>query len=194
MHYYHFLAQQKDLGGVAGVTSKQIAKVLHLDSSLVRKDLAEIGVHGYPGKGFSVLDVMDAIRMHLGLNRNLRAVIVGAGRLGGALASYRGFGKYGIEICAVFDNAPHKIELTLAGYQIQHVRELPVIVKQMGVLIGIITVPSESAQEAAHGLVDAGVKAIWNFASTDIEVPKGTVVRQEHLSVGLCALAYQIRS
>lgn len=96
MHYYHLVAEQIESHATGYVSSAQIAMLLDMDDTLVRKDLAAIGVRGRPRVGFSTKGLMDAIRETLGFNESYKAVIVGAGRLGGAIASYAGFGKYGV--------------------------------------------------------------------------------------------------
>ncbi|HOX38534.1 MAG TPA: redox-sensing transcriptional repressor Rex [Candidatus Brocadiia bacterium] len=193
MHYYHFIASLSNNTAGDSVTSTQIARLMHIDDSLVRKDLAEIGVRGHSGHGFRCEDVLEAIRRTLGFSKRLRAVIIGAGRLGGALASYGSFQQYGVEICGVFDIAPHKVRLMFGGYQIQPMTSLPIVVKQMGVCIAILTVPPEAAQDAANRALDAGVRGIWNFSNASLEVPEGVVVRNEHMSIGLAELGYRLR-
>jgi redox-sensing transcriptional repressor len=164
-----------------------------MDDTLVRKDLAEIGVRGLPRVGFRVVEVVNAIRELLDFNHKTRAVIIGMGRLGSAFASYAGFARYGLEVCGLFDNDPIKIGLMTNGLVVLPVARLPLVVGGKGVGIAMITVPPEAAQDVADLAVSAGIKAIWNFASARIAVPDTVFVRHEHIAVGLAELRYNLR-
>ena len=192
MHYYHFLLGEPGGAMPDTVTSTQIAQLVHMDDTLVRKDLAAIGVRGHPRVGFRSAEVLSAIRGVLGFNAAFRAVVIGAGRLGSALVSYPGFAALGMEIVGLFDNAPQKAGLTLGRYPVQTMPSLPTVVRNCEVSLAIITVPPRAAQDVADQAVAAGVKAIWNFASTNLTAPDGVFVRHEHISVGLAELSYQL--
>jgi len=194
MHYYHFIANRQDRNPDDTFTSAQVAESAGMDGSLVRKDLAAINIRGCSGRGFRTDESLEAIRYILGFDEILRAVIIGAGRLGGALASYHSFTDYGVEICGLFDIAPHKTGLTIGAFEVRHVSSLPNIVRQMSASIAILTVPPEAAQESADNAVAAGIRGIWNFAGTRLELPKDVCVRHEHISVGLAELGYKLRN
>ncbi|MDZ4861505.1 MAG: redox-sensing transcriptional repressor Rex [Candidatus Hydrogenedentes bacterium] len=193
MHYYHLVAEQIEINASGYVSSAQIAHLLDMDDTLVRKDLAAIGVRGRPRVGFSTNGLMDAVRETLGFNEHYNAVIVGAGRLGGAIASYAGFGKYGLDVVALFDSDPARVGDVLRGIPVEHVDRMEEVIKQHGVRSAVITVPAEAAQPLADRLVASGVRAIWNFAPTSLVVPPGVFVRHEHISVGLAELAYYLK-
>ena len=193
MHYYHFISERFVEEDSATVTSDEVAKLVHMDATVVRKDLAAIGVRGMPRVGFRAGDVLAAISELLGFNESCKAILVGVGRLGSAMASYHGFAPYGLEICGLFDSDPTKVGLIGGGKVVLHVRRIASVVQKHDVRLAILTVPREAAQEMADCVVEAGVKAIWNFASTSISVPEGVVVRHEHISVGFAELRYLLK-
>ena len=193
MHYYHLVAEQIETQASGHVSSAQIADLLDMDDTLVRKDLAAIGVRGRPRVGFSTRELMDSIRETLGFNGRYKSVIVGAGRLGGAIASYGGFEKYGLDIAALFDADPLRVGETLGGVPVRSIESLETVVRENDVHLAVLTVPAEAAQPLADRLVEAGVRAIWNFAPTSLVLPHTVFVRHEHISVGLAELAYYLK-
>lgn len=192
MHYYHFLTQQEETAGSTTFTSTQIAQMVHMDDTLVRKDLAAIGVRGMPRVGFNSSEVLAGIRKALGFDEEVRAVIIGAGRLGGAFASYAGFGPHGLEVCGLFDIAPQKAGLSIGRFRVEPMTCLPAAVREHDISIAILAVPETAAQEVAGQAVAAGIRGIWNFASTNLVVPEDVFVRHEHISVGLAELRYNL--
>lgn len=192
VHYYHFLGEHMQ-PSARTVSSKRLADLLNMDDTQVRKDLAAIGVRGCPRVGYRSADVMSAIRDVLGFDRTYRAVLIGAGRLGGALAAYRGFVKYGLYIVALFDREPVKAGTTVGGHFVYSTDDLESVIRRNGARLAILTVPGDAAQELADRVVKAGVRAIWNFAPTTLVVPPGVVVRHEHIVVGLAELASHLQ-
>ncbi len=193
VHYYHFLSDRLEQGNGETVTSTEIAALVNMDDTLVRKDLAAVGVRGLPRVGFKAAEVVSAIRELLAFDHKTRAIIIGMGRLGGAFASYAGFARYGLEVCGLFDSDPIKVGLMSGGLVVLPINRLPLVVGGKGVGIAMLTVPPEAAQEVADLAVSAGIKAIWNFASTNVTVPEGVCVRHEHIAVGLAELSYNLR-
>lgn len=191
--YYHVLREQSETGDKHAVSSAVLASLVGVDDTQVRKDLALIGVRGCPRVGYKVNEVVEAIRDILGFDQTHRAVIVGAGRLGGALASYPGFSAYGLEIVALFDNSPAKIGTMVGCQQVRPLDDLERIVKRSSVDIAVLTVPAGVAPELAVRLAHAGVQAIWNFAPTRFAVPEGVSVRHEQISGGLAELTHHLR-
>jgi redox-sensing transcriptional repressor len=192
MHYYQFVNDRLDTAG-STVTSGEIAELVQMDDTLVRKDLAALGVRGQPRVGFNVADVLAAIREVLGFDEALRAVLVGVGQLGGAIASYPGFARYGLDICGIFDSDPDKIGQLRGRQVILPMGRLPIVVRGRGVSTAILTVPSEATQEAADQVIRAGVKAIWNFGNMKLKAPEDVYVRHEHISTGLADLSYHLK-
>ncbi len=193
MHYYHLVGEQIPDRASGWVSSAHIAQLLDMDDTLVRKDLAAIGVRGRPRVGFSSAELKGRIREVLGFNEMYKAVIVGAGRLGGAIVSYAGFAKYGLFIAALFDGDESRVGEVMGGVLVQSLDNLESVIQRHDVHMAIVTVPAEAAQQTADRLVAAGIRAIWNFAPTNLSVPEGVFVRHEHISVGLAELAYYLK-
>ena len=194
MHYYHCLHEYCGAEQETVISSTQLAGMLSLDDSQIRKDLAAIGVKGHCHVGFGVREVMETIRRVVGVAQRHPAVVVGAGRLGGALASYRGFADYGLAVVALFDHDPAKIGLIIGGHVVQPVDQLERILQAAHVRLGILTVPAEAAQECALRLVHAGVKVLWNFSPARLSLGAHVFVRHEHLFVGLGQLFYHLKT
>ncbi len=192
VRYCHFMQDRKASENLETISSAQIAEYAELDESQVRKDLAAIGVRGTPRVGYRTHEVIAAIRDRLGFDEPYRAVLVGAGRLGGAIVSYPGFHKYGLRIVAIFDDDPRKAGSVVSGLVVQPIGRLGEFVRRENVELGILTVPRDSAQIVATRMCDLGIRAIWNFAPTWITVPEHVHVRHEHLTIGLAELAYQL--
>jgi len=190
--YYHYLTQHRDPSGKS-VSSAELADFLEIDATQVRKDLAAAGIRGRQRVGYSVKTVTRKIRSLLGLDRPRNAVIVGAGRLGGAISEYRGFTDYGIRFVAFFDRDPRKKGTKIGGKPVYECKDIPRIVRKRKVELGVITVPAHSGQEAADRLVRAGIRVIWNFAHTNLVVPGNVFVRHEHISIGIAELAYRLK-
>jgi redox-sensing transcriptional repressor len=193
MHYYHLVGEQIPELPTGWVSSAHIAQLLDMDDTLVRKDLAAIGVRGRPRVGFSVTELKGRIREVLGFNDMYKAIIVGAGRLGGAIVSYSGFARYGLYVVALFDSDEDRIGSVMGGVLVQSIESLEAVIRRHDVHMAIITVPAEAAQALADRLVVAGIRAIWNFAPTSLAVPADVFVRHEHISVGLAEVAYYLK-
>lgn len=191
--YYHFIVNHLEKAVCGTISSAEIAKLSNIDDTLVRKDFAAIGVKGRPRVGFAVSQVIDAIRHALGFDITSPAVVIGAGRLGGAIAAYRGFVEQGLNIVALFDINPEKIGLIIADHVVQPLEQLDMIIKQHQVKLAIVTVPARAAQNIADRLIKAGIKAIWNFSPTSLNVPRDIIVRDERLAVGLAELSYYLK-
>ncbi|MBX7258042.1 MAG: redox-sensing transcriptional repressor Rex [Candidatus Hydrogenedentes bacterium] len=193
MHYYHLVAEQIEERPHGRVSSAEIAHLLGMDDTLVRKDLAAIGVRGRPRVGFSTAELMEAVRITLGFNDTYKAVIVGAGRMGGAIASYAGFAKYGLYVVALFDVDAERVGNVQGGVFVQPLENLETVIARHDVRLAILTVPADAAQALADRMVASGIRAIWNFAPTSLVVPPGVFVRHEHISIGLGELAYFLK-
>jgi len=193
MQYYRFLNRKTASRPLKTITSAQIAEALDVDPTQVRKDFGAIGLVGIGRVGYQVEEVCCTIRRVLGLDLEKRAVIIGAGRLGGALLAYGGFDKYGLRILGIFDNDPRKIGRKLEGYTIEPVRTLKPFIRKYDIELAILATPVEVAQTLADRVVSAGVKAIWNFAPTRLTVPETVLVRNEHISLGLAKITYFLR-
>ena len=156
--------QRLQAAGQQTISSSQLGTLLGFSDAQVRKDLGFFGQCGYPGVGYRCDELIRAMRDILGTNHPWPVVMVGVGNLGQALLGYRGFGRQNFSIQAAFDADPAKVGQTIQGIRIQHIDELPDVVKEKGIRLGMIVVPAERAQEAADRLVAAGIEGIVNFA------------------------------
>lgn len=179
--------------GVKNVSSTLIAERLNLNRISVRKDLASLSVvGGKPKTGFCVNDLIKDISTFLGYNSAKNAVLVGVGKLGSALLSYTGFSSYGLNIVASFDSNTDINLYYPKGKSVYHISRMQEIVKDMGVRIGIITVPAESAQTVCDLMIAAGIKAIWNFSPVNLIVPDNIALKHEDMAASLALLSQKL--
>ena len=175
------------------VSSDQLAQRAGVSSAKVRKDLSYLGPQGTRGVGYDVAELKELIAVRLGRSDSFAKVaIVGAGNLGQALAGFDGFTESGFQVGALFDSDPDKIGTSIAGLPVHHIEDIEMVVKEEGVLIGMITTPEDGAQEVADALAAAGVRSIVNFAPTVLKVPEGVEVRRVDLSTELQILSYYL--
>lgn len=174
------------------VSSEQIAKAAQVNAVQVRKDLTLFGAMGTPGVGYHVLELKSKLEEILGLNNVNEAVLIGVGRLGRAIIDYPGFERYGLNIVALFDSNPELVGSQISGRPVFAIQELLHVIRSLQIKVAIITVPAEWAQTIANVLVEAGVKAIWNFAPAILDVPSQVVVRNEDLAAGLATLFHYL--
>lgn len=181
--YLRVLKNKRD-ENVEYISSTIIANELNSSSIQVRKDLALISKNdGKPGKGFNVEKLIEDLEDFLGIDNMTDAIIVGAGKLGQALLNYKGF-ENNVNIVMAFDNAKEKCD----NKKIFHISKFNNLVKRMNIHIGIITVPKEEAQSVCNMMVEAGIKAIWNFAPIKLNAPDKVVIKDEDLSGSLLIL------
>lgn len=189
--YLHLLRKLEVLGRPA-VSSSHLGAELGLDATQVRKDLEATGIIGRPRVGYEVGQLIDTIETALGWNNVRQAFLVGAGNLGQALLGYRRFADAGLEIVAAFDTDSAKIGTEVHGKQVLPVTKLANLAQRMHVMVGILTVPAETAQAAADLLVEAGILAIWNFTPVRLRVPETVIVQNEDLYSGLATLTQKL--
>ena len=188
-NYYNYLRalQQRKLEYVSAPT---IAKAMGLNEVQVRKDLAAVSfAPGKPRKGFEVDNLLNSIGEYLGYHNSKDALLVGAGNLGRALLSYKGFEPYGIRIVAAFDEDERQMDTDSGLTQIFSMEKLPSICKRMHIHLGIITVPASNAQQICDLMVESGILAIWNFAPTELHVPGHVLVQNENMAAQLSILS-----
>ncbi|NMC26515.1 MAG: redox-sensing transcriptional repressor Rex [Syntrophomonadaceae bacterium] len=178
--------------GVETVSSEEIAESVGVSSAQVRKDLAYFGEFGTRGVGYRVDELLGHLTKILGLDQQWNIAIVGAGKLGSALAVYQGFRERGFAIKAVIDNDPDRVGQRLADLTVEPLEMLTNRVKDFRVNIGIVTVPASAAQAVTDLLVDAGVGAILNFSPRVLKVPAYIVLRNVDLSVNLKVLSFNL--
>ena len=175
-------------GDVKYVSSGSIARALNMGEVLVRKDLAYTAAQGKTRVGYLLNELIAAIEDYLGCNDKKNAAIVGAGGLGRALLAYGGFGNYGIELVAAFDNDASKIGTEVAGKPVLDFNGLEAGIRDHGVTLAVICVPAKYAQGVADSLVACGVKAILNFAPVLLHVPEDCIVRNIDVAANLAVL------
>lgn len=175
--------------GVGYVSSAAIAKDMGISAVGVRKDLALVAsAPGKPRLGFEVKELIADIERFLGFHRYTSVIVVGAGGLGRAMLAYEGFENYGINVVAAFDIAPSKIG-AVKGKPVYPMERLAEVVKQEHITTAILTVPKETAQSACDSIVQAGIKAIMNFAPVYLNVPDGVYIKYEDLAASLSTLS-----
>ncbi|MGF6376951.1 redox-sensing transcriptional repressor [Clostridiales Family XIII bacterium PM5-7] len=190
--YRRYLIELKKKG-VEKISSKEFSTLIGYTASQIRQDLNNFGGFGQQGYGYSVESLYEEISAILGLDKEYRMVILGAGNLGHAITKYTLSNKSnGFKICGVFEVRQDLIGDTLDGIEIRDYEDIVEYVEEEAIDIGIICVGQDSAQEAADKLSFAGVKGIWNFAPVDIEVPKHVALENVHLSDSLHSLAYHM--
>jgi len=176
--------------GAGTVSSDELAEAAGVNSAKVRKDLSHLGSYGTRGVGYDVAYLIHQIRRELGLTQHWAIAIVGIGNLGQALANYGGFAERGFRVAALVDADPTRVGERIGDLEVRHVDELPAIVADLDVAIGVIATPAGAAQEVADKLVAAGVRSVLNFAPAMIAVPPGVSVRKVDLAVELQILAF----
>jgi len=177
------------------VSSKQLGQALRFTDAQVRKDLAYFGQFGQPGIGYDVEELIGRLRGILGTDRTWKVLLVGAGNLGRALLAYRGFGKRGFEIAAVFDCDPAKIgtPMTPDGrLRVRALDELATVARQLDIRLAVLAVPAAVAQSLADELVGAGIQGILNFAPVSLHPPAGVTVANVDLAVQLEQLSFNV--
>jgi redox-sensing transcriptional repressor len=189
--YYRFLVEAAGRGETV-VSSDEMGQALGLPPAQIRKDLSYLREFGRPGVGYHAGALAGRIEELLGLASDKEAIVVGAGRLGQALAAYPGFAAYGLRIVALFDNDPVRIGQEVAGGTVFPLSRLQNLVPRLNVQMGIITVPADAAQQVADAMVEAGITAIWNFAPVRLVVPEGVWVENEDLASRLAMLSYHL--
>ena len=188
--YYRYLGELLD-EGVERISSNDLSHRMKVTASQIRQDLNNFGGFGQQGYGYNVQFLYEEIGKIMGLNTEHRIIIIGAGNLGQALANYVKFEKLGFVITALFDVNPELSGKSVRGIPILMLSELDEYCRTHRVDIAALTMPKSKADSIASKLVDLGIRAIWNFAHVDLEIPnKDVVVESVHLSDSLMQLSY----
>jgi redox-sensing transcriptional repressor len=182
--------------GIKTISSQSLAEQFNLNSAQIRKDLGYFGEFGVRGVGYYVEDLRDHITKILGLDNPHRVGIVGAGRLGTALANYNGFGRSNFTVVALFDNDAQKIGKRIGeGKVLVHdVERIAEIIRAEAIDIVVISVPARVAQKVLNQVMSAGVKAVLNFAPVSLQSRRGVKVKTVDLSTSLESLSYFLAS
>ena len=178
--------------GVERISSQELSVRMNVTASQIRQDLNNFGGFGQQGYGYNVAYLYQEISKILGLDHENSMVIIGCGNFGQALANYQNFENRGFVTKAIFDVNPDKVGTQVRGIPVLHIDDLAEFLHYNDIKIAVLTIPKEAAVEIAKVLVDCGIKAIWNFAHLDLDVPSDVVVENVHLSESLMQLSYRI--
>ncbi len=189
--YLRFLEEFEDRG-LSTVSSEELARRGGTTSAQVRKDLSFFGSFGKRGLGYSVPELSSALRDILGLGREWRVVIIGAGKIGAALAQYRGFRQRGYNIIAVYDSNPEKIGRSLEGIELRDLDRFEAVVAADRPEIAVIAIPGEGAQEVLDRIVRTGIKAVLNFAPVQLHAPADVTVKAVNMAMELEGLSFAL--
>ena len=189
--YLRFL-EEFDARAQDTISSGELARLGGTTSAQVRKDLSNFGSFGKRGLGYNVKELIDAIREILGLHRPWSVVIIGAGKIGAALAQYRGFSIRGFRVVGVYDRAPARIGQRLDGLTIRAEGELERDITKLRPEIAVLCVPSEAAQALLDRVAKAGIRAVLNFAPAPLRVPKGMTMRAVNMATELEILTFAL--
>ena len=189
--YYRYLGELME-DNVERISSNDLSKKMRVTASQIRQDLNTFGGFGQQGYGYNVKYLYTEIGKILGLDTTHPMIIVGAGNLGQALANYVDFEKRGFRLMGIFDINPVLEGIAVRGIEIQMISELPFFLKENNIEIAILTLPKNKAGDMANILIENGIKAIWNFAHTDLNLPDNIIVENVHLSESLMKLTYRI--
>lgn len=191
--YYRYLGEILE-SGVERISSSELSARMNVTASQIRQDLNNFGGFGQQGYGYNVKYLRTEIGKILGLNQSHSMIIVGMGNLGQALANYASFEKNGFVIKGLFDVNPGLNGREVRGVPIRMLDELEVFLKENPIEIAALTIPKSEVLRVAEILIKCGIKAIWNFAHTDLNLPEDVIVESVHLSDSLMRLSYNITS
>ena len=191
--YYRYLGDLKD-NGVERISSQELSQLMKVTASQIRQDFNNFGGFGQQGYGYNVEYLYNEIAKILGLHNKHNLIIVVAGNLGQALSNYMNFERRGFLVKGIFDINPELTGHSIRGINVRMIYEMEDFVMDNNIEIAALTIPKESAVEVANILARAGIKAIWNFAHTDLNLPKDIIVENVHLSESLMRLSYNIVS
>ncbi len=191
--YYRYVGELLD-GGVKKISSSELSLRMNVSASQVRQDLGMFAGSGLQGYGYDVEHLYEGIGNAIGVNQRHNIIVVGAGNLGQALVSYSNFAKHGFVMKGMFDVNPRLVGLVLRGIEIQSLDNLEQFIKENNIQIAALTMPKKRAPEIAERLYNAGIKAIWNFANTDLNLPNDVIIENVYLSESLMQLSFRINA
>lgn len=189
--YFRYLGELKDKGQER-VSSQELSEIMKVTASQIRQDFNNFGGFGQQGYGYNVEYLYTEIGKILGLDQKHHLVLIGAGNLGQAIANYMNFERRGFLIRGIFDINPELIGKKVRDIEVRPMEELESFIREHDIDIGVLTIPKTAAVDVANRLVKCGIKAIWNFAHVDLNVPEGVLVENVHLSDSLMKLSYNI--
>ena len=189
---YRRYLKELEKKGVDKISSNEFSHMIGYTASQIRQDLNNFGGFGQQGYGYNVADLSNEISGILGLDRQYKLVIVGAGNLGQAIANYTWYYKAGFSVTCIFEVNPRLIGMKINDIEVRDYEDIVEYIEENQIDIGIICTTKENAQEVADKMCFANVRGIWNFAPIDIEVPSRVCKEDVHLSDSLHSLAYHM--
>lgn len=190
--YYRYL-RELIANDILRISSGELSKLMHVTASQIRQDLNCFGGFGQQGYGYNVKYLYGKMGEILGVNKSFKAIIIGSGNLGSALAASPIFERRGVQLTALFDNSEAVIGKTISGYTVKPLSELEAYCSENDISIAVLTLPKTAVREMAERLADLGIKGLWNFASTEIDLShKGVVVQNVHMGDSLMTLCYEL--
>ncbi len=189
--YYRYL-QELEESGEKQISSQELGKRMGLTASQIRQDINCFGGFGRQGYGYEISKLKEHIGEILGIYKDHKMIIIGAGNIGQAVANYANFPKEGFDVIGVFDNNPNKVGQKIGGMTIRELSTLGDFLDQKKVDIGVLAVPAKDAQSLTNLLVEKGIKGIWNFAPKDIKTPEEVASVNVHLSDSLQVLSFKM--
>ena len=187
--YLQVLTQARKMGKDR-ISSQEIAEYTNINATQIRRDLSTFGKFGKRGVGYRTDALLDEIRQILRTQGQHNIALMGAGRLGSAIASSPIFAEHGITIAAVFDSDPEKVGQRVGDLKVSSIHDVAEICRERNIIVGVIAVPADSAQEAADALIDAGVKIIFNYSEALLDVPPDVSVHTSNPAVDLLYALY----
>jgi redox-sensing transcriptional repressor len=187
--YLQVLAQAKKMGKDR-ISSQDIAEYTNINATQIRRDLSAFGKFGKRGVGYRTEALLDEIRQILRTQGQHNIALVGAGRLGSAITSSPIFAEHGIMIAAVFDNDPEKVGHRIGDLMVNSIDDIEAICRDRNIIVGVIAVPAETAQDAADALIGSGVKIIFNYSEALLDVPADVNVHTSNPAVDLLYALY----
>lgn len=189
--YLRALQRMSDTG-LKTTSSQELGERVGISAAQIRKDISQFGEFGKQGTGYSIEYLIDKLREILKVDRIWDVVVVGAGDVGRAIANYQGFRDRGFHVVAIFDNDKAKVGQIMGGFKVEDTEEMIERVRSLGVKIAMLTVPVSAAQSAADQLIEAGVKAILNYAPISLNVPNYVKVQHIDPSTHLQRMTYYL--
>ncbi|HAX69933.1 MAG TPA: redox-sensing transcriptional repressor Rex [Anaerolineae bacterium] len=189
--YLRALQRMSDMG-LKTTSSQELGEHVGISAAQIRKDISQFGEFGKQGTGYSIQFLLDKLREILKVDRIWDVVVVGAGDIGHALANYQGFQDRGFHITAIFDNDKEKVGRQIGSFTVEDTEVMGERIKAAGVKIAMLTVPAPAAQEVADVLVQAGVRAILNYAPISLNVPGNVKVQYIDPSTHLQRMTYYL--
>lgn len=190
---YHRYLKELMRNDVDRISSKELGEKIGFTASQIRQDLNNFGDFGQQGYGYNVKELYNQISLILGLDRDYKAVIIGAGNIGQAIANYSRFSEMGLTVVSIFDANPRLVGISIRDIEIKDMDTMQQYLEENHVDVGIICVPRLNAQKVCDILIKGGIKGIWNFAPVDLHVPSDIKVENVHLSESFLTLVYLMK-